>query len=78
MMHVGALTCIFELDCAHVVIRIQVQDGVFVQIIGFNNVSLSELDIQGVGVREILRLHGLKPRSKNASCTVSRSGSNTT
>ncbi len=38
----------------------------------------AKLDVQSIGIQEILNFHGLYPRSKNALCTVSRSGNRIT
>jgi hypothetical protein len=53
-------------DSADISRRIQIQDRVLIQISGFRNFPALELDVQGVGVVEILYFHGLNPRSKNA------------
>ncbi len=76
--HVGALTCMFKRDCAHVAIDIEVQDSVFIEVSGLSNIAITEFNVQSVGVFKVLNFHGLYPRSKNALWTVSRSDNRTT
>src|SRR5690606_34759427 len=75
MADVRALAGMFEGDGAHVAFRIQVEERVLVQVARLNDLPALELDVQGIGVLEVLNFHGLKPRSKNASWTVISSGS---
>jgi hypothetical protein len=60
----------FERDRTYIALGIQVENRIFVEILGLGNVAIAKLDIQSVGIREVLNLHGLNPRSKNALWTV--------
>jgi hypothetical protein len=73
-----SLARMFNRDRANVAVTIQVHHRVLVQVFGFENRCLTELDIEGVGICKIFDFHGTNDRSKNALCTVSRSGSKTT
>jgi len=62
----GSLGSVFHGDGADIPVGINVKDGVLIQVLGFGHWSGLELDIERVGVGEVLNLPGLNPRSKNA------------
>ena len=53
-------------DAANVSFPIQIKQCVFIQVPGFCNLSGLELDVERVGVLEILDFHALNERSKKA------------
>jgi hypothetical protein len=57
-------------DCAYIAIGIKVQNRVVIKILGLGNSAVT-LDVQSVGIREVLNFHGWYPRPENALCTVS-------
>ena len=61
-MHVGATTCMFKGDCAYVAIGVQIQDRILIEILGFDNIPPTELDVQSICILEVLNFHGLYPR----------------
>jgi hypothetical protein len=69
-----ALGRMFNRDSANIAHGIHIQDRVLVQIASFRHCPLTELNVQGVGVGEVLDLHGSNLRSKKALWTVSPSG----
>ena len=61
-------------DTANITLAIYVQQGVLVQVPGFCDFGWSKLSVKRVCVLKVLNFHGLNELSKNALCTVSRSG----
>jgi hypothetical protein len=57
MMHVGAFTRMLECYCAHIAGSIEIQDCVFVEVLGLGEVAFLKRDVLGVGVCEVLNLH---------------------
>src|SRR5438552_12401371 len=68
----------FDRDPANIPFRVQIKQGVLVQIPGLGNLSGPKLDVERVGVLEVADFHGLNVRSKKALCTVSPSGNSIT
>jgi hypothetical protein len=69
---------VLDRDCADVAAAIDVKLRILVQIPSLGDVPSLELDVERVGVTEILDLHGSNERSKEALCTVSPSASKIT
>lgn len=63
---ISALTRVLKGNGTDVSLAVDVQRGIFIQIPGFNDVTVSKLNVERVGIIEILYFHGLYPRSKNA------------
>src|SRR6266542_2675913 len=78
MLEVGAFPRVLDSERADIPLRIDVELGVLVEILGLDDATGPELDVEGVGILEVLDLHGSNERSKNALCTVSPSGNSTT
>src|SRR6266481_1315978 len=78
MLKVGTVPSVLDREGADLTLTIDVELGVFVQVLGLDYASSFELDVQRVGILEVLDFHGANERSKNALCTVSPSGRSTT
>src|SRR5689334_8990740 len=63
----------FDRQSADVPLRLHIQKRVLVQITGFSDRRISELDVHGVRIGKVSNFHGVNPRSKNALWTVSPS-----
>jgi hypothetical protein len=66
MTDISALTRVLKGDGTDVSLAVDVEHGIFIQILGFNDVTVSKLNVERVGIIEILYFHGLYTRSKNA------------
>jgi len=58
LMHIRAFTGVFNCNGDDVSGHIQVKNGVFVEVFGFNNTIFPEFDIQGIGIVKIAQFHG--------------------
>jgi hypothetical protein len=56
----------FDSNATDVAFSINVQECVFIEISCLGHIGGPELDVQSIGVLEILNLHGLNDLSKNA------------
>jgi hypothetical protein len=75
---VRAFSSVLDRNSADASTSIDVELRVLVQISRLSDVADTEFNVQRIGVLEVLDLHAVKERSKNALCTVSPSASNTT
>jgi hypothetical protein len=75
---VRSILGVLDRDCADVAAAIDVKLRILVQIPSLGDVPSLELDVERIGVTEILDLHGSNERSKKALCTVSPSASKIT
>jgi hypothetical protein len=78
MPHVGALTSMLEGDRAYVSLGVYIEHGVFIEIFGLRYVAITKLNVERIGIFEVLDFHGLYLLSKNALWTVSPSGNRIT
>jgi hypothetical protein len=78
MPHVGALTSMLEGNGAYVSLGVYIEHGVFIEIFGFRYVAITKLNVERIGVFEVLDFHDLYPLSKNVLWTVSPSGNRIT
>src|SRR5437879_13603418 len=78
MREVGSFPSVLDSESTNVPLSIDVELGVRIEILGLDDAPGPELDVEGVGVLEVLDLHGSNERSKNALCTVSPSCNSTT
>ena len=78
MLEVGTFPSVFDRESTDIPLSVDVELSVLVEILRRNDATSPELDVEGIGVLEVLDLHGSNERSKNALCTVSPSGSSTT
>ena len=65
-------------DGQDVALLVQIEKGVLVQIAGFRDRSVTELDLERVRVCEVTDFYDTNLLSKNALCTVSPSARSTT
>jgi hypothetical protein len=71
--NVGAFACVLDSDPADLSFSINIQESVLVEVASLGDIHFPELDMQRIGILEVLNLHGLKDLSKNALWTVSPS-----
>ena len=73
MGNVRAFARVLDGHSADLTVAIQIQNGVFIKVPGFQDLDSFELNVYRVGVFEVLNFHGLKDRSKKALWTVAPS-----
>ena len=66
LWNLGTVFGMLNRDPANVALRIQVQERVLVEVLGFGHLGGAKLDVQRVGVLKVFDLHGVNDRSKKA------------
>ena len=59
MPYIRALTGVLDSNSAHITIRIQIQDCVFIEILRLRDITCIKFYIQRIGVFEVLDFQGL-------------------
>ena len=66
MQDVGPLAGLLNRQAADLTLSVQVQEGIFVQVLGFDDTGRTELDRERIRLLKRANLQGAGPRSKNA------------
>ncbi len=56
-MDVSPFACMFKGDCTNISLSVNIQNYVFIEIPGFDNVSVTEFNVERVRIIEVLNFH---------------------